>query len=82
LATLVLSLLVVVAAAAFGLGLWLGLPGRAPTLEEVERSMAHPLPESRKVKRRFTPLAWAQRQIRVGDSRARDGFRVERPDRR
>jgi len=44
--------------------------------------MAHPLPESRKVKRRFTPLAWAQRQIRVGDSRARDGFRVERPDRR
>lgn len=44
--------------------------------------MAHPLPESRKVKRHFTPLAWARRHIRVGDSRARNGFRVERPDRR
>ena len=81
-ATLVLALLVVAALAALGLGLWLGLPGRAPTVEEVERSMAHPLPASRKVKRHFTPLAWAQRHIRVGHSRAREGFRVERPDRR
>lgn len=81
-ATFVVALLVAVALAALGLGIWLGLPGRAPTVEEVERSMAHPHPESRKVKRHFTPLAWAQRQIRVGDSRAREGFRVERPDRR
>lgn len=44
--------------------------------------MAHPCPGPRKVNRHFTPLAWAQRQIRMGDSRAREGFRVERPDRR
>ncbi|HSW28424.1 MAG TPA: hypothetical protein VLH75_02920 [Longimicrobiales bacterium] len=74
--------LILGAVAALGLGIWLGLPGRAPSVEDVERTMRNPLPESRKVKRRFTPLAWAQRHIGTGVSRAGRGFRVERPGRR
>jgi hypothetical protein len=70
------------ALAALGFGIWLGLPGRQPTVEDVERNMRHPLPEPRKVKRHFTPLAWAQRHIGQGGSRTGRGFRVERPDRR
>jgi hypothetical protein len=74
--------LILGAVAALGLGIWLGLPGRTPSVADVERNMDHPLPESRKVKRRFTPLAWAQRHIGTGASRAGRGFRVGRPDRR
>ena len=74
--------LIVGAITALGLGIWLGLPGRAPTVDDVERNMRHPLPESRKVKRRFTPLAWAQRHIGTDASRTGRGFRVERPGRR
>ncbi|NJD18062.1 MAG: hypothetical protein FIA95_02075 [Gemmatimonadetes bacterium] len=73
--------LVLFALAAFGLGIWLGLPGREPTVEQIERNMCHPLAESRPVKRHFTPLAWAQRHIGPDDARARRGFRVERPGR-
>ncbi len=74
--------LILGAVAALGLGIWLGLPGRAPTVEDVERNMRNPRSESRKVKRRFTPLAWAQRHIGTNASRAARGFRVERPGRR
>ena len=74
--------LILGAVAALGLGIWLGLPGRAPSVEDVERTMRNPLSESRKVKRRFTPLAWAQRHIGTEVSRAGRGFRVKRPGRR
>ncbi len=74
--------LILGAVAALGLGIWLGLPGRVPSVEDVERTMRNPLPESRKVKRRFTPLAWAQRHIGTGASSAGRGFRVGRPGRR
>ena len=73
--------LILGAVAALGLGIWLGLPGRAPSVEDVERTMSSPLPASRKVKRRFTPLAWAQRHIGTGSRSAGRGFRVERPGR-
>lgn len=79
---MVTLLLVLAALAAFGLGIWLGLPGRAQTLEEAERNLEHPLSESRKVKRHFTPLAWARRHIGVDDARGRSGFKVRRPGRR
>lgn len=52
--------LAVVGLAAFGLGIWLGLPGRGPTVEDVERTMRHPLRASRKVRRHFTLLDWAR----------------------
>ena len=74
--------LILCALTAVGLGVWLGLPGRPPSVEDVERNMQHPLPESRKAKRHFTPLAWAQRRIGQGGSRTGRGFRVERPGRR
>ena len=73
--------LILCAVAALGLGIWLGLPGCPPSVDDVERNMRHPLPASRKAKRHFTPLAWAQRHIGGGGSRPGRGFRVGRPGR-
>jgi len=71
------------AVAALALGVWLGLPGRYEAdLEEIERTMALGTGRTRKVKRRFTPLAWLQRQLspRGGSGHRRRGFRLESPD--
>jgi hypothetical protein len=73
--------LILCALAALGFGVWLGLPGRPPSVEDVERNMRHPLPRSRKAKRHFTLLAWAQRRIGGSGSRPDRGFRGGRPDR-
>lgn len=76
-----LLLKILVALAALGLGIWLGLPGRQQSIEEIDRNMEHPLSESRKVKRHFTPLAWLQRQISTGGRPSgRRGFQLKRPD--
>ena len=71
------------AVGALALGIWLGLPGRyEPDLDEIERTMELGVGRTRKVKRRFTPLAWVQRQLsaRGGGSRRRRGFTLESPD--
>lgn len=74
---------ILVALAALGLGIWLGLPGRyEQTVEEIERNMDEGRRHSRKVKRHFTPLAWIQRSLKARGERAapRRGFKLERPE--
>ena len=78
-----LTLKILAAVAAVGLGVWLGLPGRyTQTYEELERSMESGLGRRRKVKRHFTPLAWFQRKLsaRSSPSQRRRGFNLESPD--
>lgn len=79
----VLILKILVAVAALALGVWLGLPGRYEVdLDEIERTMESGTGRTRKVKKRFTPLAWVQRQLSARGSRAtrRRGFNLESPD--
>ncbi len=78
-----LILKIVAAIAAVGLGVWLGLPGRyEQPLEDIERTLEDGFGRPRKVKRRFTPLAWVQRKISVssGGQQRRKGFKIERPN--
>ncbi|MFQ5537222.1 MAG: hypothetical protein ACE5GJ_07185 [Gemmatimonadota bacterium] len=81
-----LTLKILGAVVALGLGVWFGLPGRyRPDLEEIERAMESPAGRSRTVRRHFTPLAWLQRTIRVGRrrrarTRERGTFHLERPE--
>lgn len=77
-----LALKIVIALAAVGVGIWLGLPGRyEQSLEEVERNMVIG-GRTRKVKRHFTPLAWLQRKLsaRGSSPQRRRGFSLEHPD--
>ena len=78
-----LTLKILGAVAALGIGLWLGMPGRyEQTPEEIEQTMALGTGRRRKVKRHFTPLAWISRQISVrreGPQRRR-GFTLESPE--
>lgn len=79
----VLILKILGAVGALALGVWLGLPGRyEPDMVEMERTMELGIGRTRKVKRRFTPLAWAQRQLsaRSGGANRRRGFNLESPD--
>jgi hypothetical protein len=78
-----LILKVLGAVAAVALGVWLGLPGRYEAdLEEIERTMESGVGRTRKVKRRFTPFAWMQRnpKARSGGAQRRRGFSLESPD--
>lgn len=80
---MMLILKILGAVVALALGVWLGLPGRfEPDMEEIERTMALGIGRTRKVKRRFTPLAWVQRQLsaRGGGAHRRRGFNLESPD--
>lgn len=80
-----LALKIVLALAAVGLGVWLGLPGRyQQDLDEIEKNLLTGTGRTRKVKRHFTPLAWIQRQLSARSSRGqrRRGFNVEHPDRK
>jgi hypothetical protein len=77
-----LVLKILVALAAVGLGIWLGLPGRYDqTLEDLERNMELGR-GSQKVQRHFTPLAWVQRKVaaRGQHRKPRHAFRMERPE--
>jgi len=78
------TLFIIAAVLAFGLGIWLGLPGRYDqSLDDIERIMAQGGRPRRKVKRRFTPLAWVQRKLDPrsgGGGRTRRGFHIRRPD--
>lgn len=81
---MVLTLKILGALAALGLGLWLGLPGRyEQTPEEIEQTMAMGTGRRKKVKRHFTPLAWFQRKVNTRPSQGharRGGFNLERPE--
>lgn len=74
---------IVLALLALAYGIYLGLPGRyTQTAEEIEDVMERGGGRRRKVKRRFTPLAWVQRNVssRGSRERGRSGFRLESPD--
>jgi hypothetical protein len=74
---------VVGAILALGVGIWLGMPGRyTQSADEIEQVMTSGGGRRRKVKRRFTPLAWVQRKAspRGDHGRTRPGFRIESPD--
>ena len=64
-------------------GIWLGLPGRySQTADDIENAMERGGGHRRKVKRHFTPLAWAQRNISARGSSQRSrrsGFKLESP---
>lgn len=80
---MILFLKILGAVAALAFGIWLGLPGPyRPDLDEIERTMESGTGRTRKVKRRFTPMAWMQRRLslRSGGSRQRKGFNLEPPD--
>ncbi|MDT8367606.1 MAG: hypothetical protein RQ745_00240 [Longimicrobiales bacterium] len=67
--------------AAFGLGIWLGLPGRYDgDLDEIDRVMEEG-GRRKKVKRHFTPMAWMKRHVSVNTpSRLGRRFSVRSPD--
>ena len=70
---------------ALAYGIYLGLPGRyTQSIDEIEQIMARGGGRRRKVKQRFTPLAWLQRRASArGATRRRSGrggFRLESPE--
>jgi len=78
-----LTLKILGALVALGIGIWLGMPGRySQTLDEIDRSLDSPSRRSRKVKRHFTPMAWLHRKASSRSQRpqARRGFKLESPD--
>ncbi len=80
-----LALVILVALAVLGLGVWLGLPGRYDqSLEDVERCMLQGSRTSRKIKRHPTPLAWVQRRLGARGSRTgpKRGLHLKHPDER
>jgi hypothetical protein len=58
---------------AFGLGIWLGMPGRyTQTADDIEEIMTSGLGRRSERRERFTPLAWVQRRASArGPSRGR-----------
>ena len=78
-----LTLKILGAILALGIGIFLGLPGRfEQTPEEIERIMAAGTGRRKKVKRHFTPFAWMSRNpsARRGQPKRRGGFNLESPD--
>ena len=83
-----LSLKIAGALLALALGVWLGMPGRyTQSVDDIEQVMASGGGRRRKVKRRFTPLAWLQRNPSASRARGRKsergrsgGFRLESPE--
>jgi hypothetical protein len=78
---------IALALAALAWGIWLGLPGRyTQTVQEIDEVMDRGGGQRRNVKRRFTPVAWMQRNLSVrsgaGKQRGRSGFKVKSPDER
>ncbi len=77
-----LVLKILVALAAVGFGVWLGLPGRYDqTLEDIERNIELGR-ETQKAHRHFTPLAWIQRHVTARGQvrKPRHAFRMEHPE--
>ncbi len=72
---------------ALGVGVWLGMPGRyTQSLDDIDQVMDSGGARRRKVKRRFTPLAWLQRSIsarsarNIRSGRRASGFSLESPE--
>lgn len=82
--TLGLTIKILLAIVALGVGIWLGMPGRyTQTVDEIEEAMERGGGRRRTVKKVFTPLAWMQRNASAKGSsrrRTRGGFNLESPD--
>lgn len=64
------ALKILIGAAAVGLGIWLGLPGRyEQSPEEIEKAMDRGGARRNQVKRVFTPLDWLRKETRGSDRR-------------
>jgi len=64
-------------AAALGLGIWLGLPGRYHRdVDEIDRVMDQGGGRRKRAKRHFTPVAWMKRNVSV-NTPSRSGRRFE-----
>jgi hypothetical protein len=80
---MLLTVQILGALGALGLGIWLGLPGRyEQTPEEIEEIMKAGGGQRRRAKRHFTPLAWLQRKAspRTSARRSEGRFQVRRPE--
>ena len=78
-----LTLKILGAILALGIGIFLGLPGRfEQTPEEIEKIIVSGTGRRRKVKRHFTPFAWMSRNpsVRRSQPKRRGGFNLETPD--
>ena len=65
-----LSLKIVGALLALAVGVWFGMPGRyTQSVDDIDKIMASGGARRRKVKRKFTPLAWLQRNVSARTSR-------------
>lgn len=81
---MILALKIIGAIAALAVGVWLGLPGRySQDLGEIDEIMERGGRRRRKVKRRFTAVAWMYRKLNASGSRGhqrRRGFNLESPE--
>ncbi len=78
-----LTLKILGAVIALGIGIWLGLPGRyAQSYEDLEQNFDSEMRRHRKVKRVFTPMAWLQRKAsaRGATRQPKRAFRMETPE--
>jgi len=81
---MILALKIIGAIVALALGIWLGLPGRySRDLDEIDEIMDQGGRRRRKVKRRFTAVAWMYRKLGSSSGRGhqrRRGFNLESPE--
>lgn len=75
-----LVLLVAGGIVCFGIGLWIARPLPGRLREDAEQLMTSGAGRRMRVRRSFTPVAWLQRNVKIGGSRRR--FEIERPGRR
>ena len=79
------ALKIVGAVLALIIGVWLGMPGRyEQTIDDIDEVMESGMGRRKKVQRRFTAVAWMQRQVSVRTRGSRGpqgrGFNLESPD--
>ncbi len=77
---MILALKILGGVAALLIGIWLGMPGRYRSADEIEDLMEAGGARRKKVRKRFVAVAWLQRQISPHSGRRSRGFGVERPE--